>query len=268
MEKDYNKIAHYWKSTYSSKVKQSQKFDIPRHFKKMAGLMAPGKSYFYIANFHTLELELISDSVKDFTGHQPEEVDLTMLLSLALPEEIESLQNKEKLIKTFMIDFLCKSEMLDYKVMYTYKLKDYKGEKRVMLHQASILSMTPDNNFVHVFSIHTDISHLARCSTEDVSFINVNGGKDYLNVCSRKGTFDPDKLIAEPDIKNKLSEREIEIVRKMSHGLSSEEIAKDLCISPFTVRTHRKNILKKTHSKNSSQLIANCIATGIVSPAL
>ena len=52
-----------------------------------------------------------------------------------------------------------------------------------------------------------------------------------------------------------LSKREIEILRWISEGLNSEEIASKLYISVHTVKTHRKNMLKRTNSLNSADLI-------------
>ena len=52
-----------------------------------------------------------------------------------------------------------------------------------------------------------------------------------------------------------LSKREIEILKWISEGLSSEAIASKLYISVHTVRTHRKNMLKRTNSTNSADLI-------------
>lgn len=52
-----------------------------------------------------------------------------------------------------------------------------------------------------------------------------------------------------------LTEREIEIVRLIVKEFSSAEIAEKLFISPRTVETHRKNILRKTGVKNIVGLI-------------
>ena len=52
-----------------------------------------------------------------------------------------------------------------------------------------------------------------------------------------------------------LSEREIEIVKLVSTGYSSVEIAKTLIISLHTVNSHRKNILKKLGLKSPTELI-------------
>jgi DNA-binding NarL/FixJ family response regulator len=52
-----------------------------------------------------------------------------------------------------------------------------------------------------------------------------------------------------------LSERELEIIRLLSEGLTSQEIADRLFISMRTVETHRKNILDKLELRNVAGLI-------------
>jgi len=56
-------------------------------------------------------------------------------------------------------------------------------------------------------------------------------------------------------IQFKLSEREIEVIKLLADGLTSQQIAEKLFVSDHTIRTHRKNILKKTNLLNTSQLI-------------
>ena len=55
--------------------------------------------------------------------------------------------------------------------------------------------------------------------------------------------------------KEKLSEREREIVTLLAHGESNKEIAEKLHISFHTVRTHRKNIFKKLGCSNIIELL-------------
>ncbi|AVR44612.1 hypothetical protein C7S20_04660 [Christiangramia fulva] len=70
------------------------------------------------------------------------------------------------------------------------------GEEKIMLHQATALSLNEEGQFVHVLSIHSDISHLTPRSTNDISFINIKGGLSFYNVPTETGNFHPKHLKA------------------------------------------------------------------------
>ena len=53
----------------------------------------------------------------------------------------------------------------------------------------------------------------------------------------------------------KFSDREIEVLEQICKGLSNQEIADRLFISPRTVERHRANLFMKTGSKNSVNLV-------------
>ena len=57
------------------------------------------------------------------------------------------------------------------------------------------------------------------------------------------------------DSDNGVSKREREIIRCISQGLTTAQIAEKLFISPHTVKTHRKNINAKLDIHNTAQLI-------------
>ncbi|WP_026934244.1 LuxR C-terminal-related transcriptional regulator [Christiangramia echinicola] len=264
MATHFDKIIDYWQSNYSKTIPESKKFEVPEHFKRMANLMAPGKSFYYIANFQTLELELVSESVEEFIGEKASFANMDKLLALALPSEIEKIHRKEQVIQSFFIDYLRPKEMLDYKITYTYKNKAHDGKVRVMLHQATVLTLNESGQFIHVFSIHSDISHLSVKSTEDVSFLNINGGPSYYNVETSSGKFNPKKLQESKKLKELLTLREIEVVRELALGKSVKEIAISLNLSSHTVKTHKKNILGKVECNNSTHLVTICLAEGLI----
>ena len=62
---------------------------------------------------------------------------------------------------------------------------------------------------------------------------------------------------------NKLTSREIEIIRFLREGLSSKEIANKLAVTTKTVEVHRHNILKKLEVKNSIAAIEIANASGL-----
>jgi DNA-binding CsgD family transcriptional regulator len=269
MSKDFREIAEYWKKEYSNKITEKKSFKTSEQFRQLAAFFAPGKSYYYIVNFHDLNLELVSDSVIEFIGIDSKSVKMQDLLGVALPEEIEGIKKKESVINDFFLNFLDTEDILYYKVIYSYRMRDAKGKIKTILHQATPLSVAENGFFQHVFSVHTDISHLKVSSTRDVSFVNLKSGTSYYNINTEKEKFDPAYTeFKENCLNDMLSDREKEIIKELANGLSAKDIASRLFISPHTVKTHRKNILSKTGCNNTAQLIAKCLTSGVISPGM
>jgi DNA-binding NarL/FixJ family response regulator len=58
-----------------------------------------------------------------------------------------------------------------------------------------------------------------------------------------------------PSRVKQLTMREIDVLKLVRSGKSSQEIANELYVSPKTVEVHRHNILKKLNVKNTIELI-------------
>ena len=56
-----------------------------------------------------------------------------------------------------------------------------------------------------------------------------------------------------------LSERETEVLKKLSEGMNYKTIAKDLFLSPHTIKTHIKNIYSKLHVSTRAEAIFKAI---------
>jgi DNA-binding CsgD family transcriptional regulator len=56
----------------------------------------------------------------------------------------------------------------------------------------------------------------------------------------------------------RLSDRELEIVKKIAAGHRTPDIAEMLGISPHTVRAHRKNIMRKMKVHNCTSVVSIC----------
>lgn len=63
---------------------------------------------------------------------------------------------------------------------------------------------------------------------------------------------------------NALSEREKEVLGHMITGLTNSEVAGKMFLSRRTIETHRKNLLIKTGTRNTAELVAKCFRTGII----
>lgn len=95
-----------------------------------------------------------------------------------------------------------------------------------------------------------------------------NGGKYFASEVSqlmvssyvtKAGDF------AKPKKKsNSLTNREVEIIRLLSDGLSNQKIADMLGISHRTVDTHRTNIMQKVKVKNVAELVKYAIVNKLI----
>lgn len=62
----------------------------------------------------------------------------------------------------------------------------------------------------------------------------------------------------------KLTTRESEILQQIAEGKSSQQIADTLHLSPHTVQTHRKSIIRKLHIKSPTQFVIYAMDLGLL----
>ena len=80
--------------------------------------------------------------------------------------------------------------------------------------------------------------------------------RDYLERASR----------GEDTPEDPLTPRELEVVKLIAEGLTSEEIGEQLFISKKTVDRHRENVLEKLGMRNRVELTRYAIRRGLVTP--
>ena len=64
--------------------------------------------------------------------------------------------------------------------------------------------------------------------------------------------------------KSKLSQREIEVLKLICKGFSSSEISQKLSLSQRTIESHRTNLIVKTESRNTPDMVMFAIRNGII----
>jgi DNA-binding NarL/FixJ family response regulator len=69
-----------------------------------------------------------------------------------------------------------------------------------------------------------------------------------------------------PSQLSELTEREHEILRLVAGGLSNDEIARRLVVSPLTATIHVSRILGKLGCRDRAQLVTLAYETGLVTP--
>jgi len=95
----------------------------------------------------------------------------------------------------------------------------------------------------------------------------VKGGRCYMSPAvthhAMGAIADPEGAASSP--LSQLSNRELEVLRRIADGLGSKEIAAELGVSPRTVETHRANLMRKLGVSKASRLVRIAIREGLVS---
>ncbi|GIZ07344.1 LuxR C-terminal-related transcriptional regulator [Flavobacterium sp. UMI-01] len=217
-------------------------------------IISTGLFYFYIIDFYDMSLENVSPAIREIHGFDPETVTFDAILDAIHPDDLEFVTKAEAFIIDFFYKKIGSEKLLRYKINYSFRFRLENGSYALFNHQSLMLSMDDNGGLGKSLNIHTRIDHLSNRNTHTVSLIGLDGEPSYMNL----------SIDNENQVTNTFSEREINIIKLISEGLNNEEIAEKLCISVMTVKTHRKNILAKSDSKNTAELVKNCILQGIV----
>ena len=217
-------------------------------------IISTGPFYFYVIDFFDMSLSHISPAIAEIHGFDPVTVSFNDILGAIHPEDFDFVTKAEALSTDFFYNKVGYEKILNYKTSYSFRFRLKNGEYALFNHQSLMLSLDDNGGLGKSLNIYTRIDHLSNLNTNKISFIGLNGESSFMNLS-------PDE--ENQDIKE-FSKREIDIIKLISDGLSNAEIAEKLFISVLTVKKHHNNILAKSDSRNTAQLIKNCILQGII----
>lgn len=217
-------------------------------------IISTGPFSFFIIDFFDMSLSNISPSLYEMHGFDPKTISFNDVLEAIHPEDIDFVVKAEAFLTHFFLEKMGREKLLSYKISYCYRGRLENGKYALFNHQALMLSMDDNGGYGKSLNINTRIDHLSHSNTYKISLIGLNGEPSFMNL----------SLDADSQNLKEFSKREIDIIKLIGNGLNNVEIADKLFISVLTVKKHRNNILTKSDSKNTAQLIKNCVIQGLI----
>ncbi|MBA3702137.1 MAG: response regulator transcription factor, partial [Rubrobacteraceae bacterium] len=77
-------------------------------------------------------------------------------------------------------------------------------------------------------------------------------------------TFEGGRPAGDTHLAPPLTERELEVIKALAHGMSDRQIANSLGISEKTVRNHTSNIYRKLHIFDRTQAVIYAVREGVI----
>lgn len=257
MNKDIKVLHDVWSKSSDKISTRNVKHDKNEFDRLTTSIFSPGAYYFFVVDFFDRSIKQVSSSILPLSGLNPETVTFDDIIKTIHPDDLLFVSKAEEMAINHFYNVIGKEKILKYKVCYNFRCKTHDGSYQIFNHQAIVISVDEEGRFGKSLNIHTNINHITTVNNYKVHLIGLQDATDIiqLNINDENEST---------NIPAYFSKRESEIINLMSLGLTSTEIAKKLFISVHTVKNHRRNLLKKSGSKSSAELIAKCIIEGLL----
>jgi DNA-binding CsgD family transcriptional regulator len=213
-----------------------------------------------IYNHLTLGYNYISPNIEQIVGHTSVDFKkggLKFAMSLVHPEDSKTYNSQIiPIMFKYLGIFMLKQQVKDLKFTFSFRLKNKNGEFAWMMHQMSILK----SSFI-------GFPTLSQVSISEVSSIKKDDTLDFA-VHKRASNSGYEllykKICSSTDTPISFSGRELTVLKLLSQGKTSNEIAEDLNISFHTVNNHRKKMIERNKGKNTTELVQMAHLNGLL----
>lgn len=209
----------------------------------------------FVLNHSTFEFLYVSENIQDLVGFPAETYKrrgVEFSYSRLHPEDVKILQTVVFPDYYRCMDSLPAENKIKMKSTYTCRFLNAHGNYIQCLQQNIPLTIENDKVILGLI-VWMDITAFKK--DHGVTYKNVLiEGSDKVTVLS-EGKCGKSKV---------LTDGEIRILRLTADGLSEKQIADRLCLSIHTVKSHRKNMVRKAGVKNSAELVKYGIANLLI----
>jgi len=214
-------------------------------------IMKKNDQFFYIGDLVLFKILYTSKRSLDMMGIEPSVLSGINYFQSLHPDEI----NRHNLGRTMLLKLAHElySEEKGYKLLSSnYRMKNAEGKYSNFLMQFYIYYSTIPYKSVFTFKVQTNIDWFKQ---------HKHGYHYYLGEDLSNFRYPDRELLMKGPV---FSRREFDIISLLEKGHSGEQIAEKLFLSPNTVNTHRRNILRKSGKANMTELIHDLKEQGLI----
>jgi len=209
---------------------------------ELEGVMERSNQFFFVGDVIQIKILYTSKRNTQIIGIEPQSITPYHFFAATHPDDIHRHSlGRTQLFKMAQELFIAKKGSALVSSNYRILCSDEKY--KCLLFQCYLFYSETPVKTVYAIQVHTDVDW---CKNLKKQF-HYYAGTD-LSLFKY-----PDEELMQ--MGNIYTKREFEIIKLIGLGLNSEQIAKKLFVSHFTVNAHRANILKKSNKTCMSELI-------------
>jgi DNA-binding CsgD family transcriptional regulator len=242
-------IMHYWEKL---KPEQNVHARIQENWKRKAGIIdtiyTESNMVTFLWNVYTHRYIYVSDKLRQASGLDPalylDDNGFEFSLSRIHPQHLDAIGAFSRLCTKY----LASNNGLDPKiarVCLNFLYKNGRGEYVQLIQRMSVLETDKNLKPLLIACYVLHIGHIKKADSVGC-VISVPGQVNIFEYNQH------DKCVELPIT---FSDKEKNLLHLLSLGLSTKKIAQQLHISPLTVNTHRRNLIKKTACRDTTAAV-------------
>lgn len=241
------------KKIYKEIFKSYGDLSIEKHIKKIIELdtyLPYSSTFFCVTNTQDLTFEYVSKSMFSCVGIEKSEFKkggMKYFWSRIHPDDIELWLKALNELMSFTMSEISSEDKKDMTYTWNFRFKKANNEYVNIIQNTTPLEFDADDKPIIGLAHYTVLDskiNMPICASAKLLNKNNEYETMYFNNFSQKL------------LENNTSNREKDVIRLLVLGHTSKEISKKLFISPNTVDTHRRNILKKLNISSTGELVA------------
>ena len=226
----------------------------------------PRRWHEYVYNLKVMQIKVLLADNQPLTSAGLRHM-LREKSDLSIVDQATSGDNLQTLIEEHRPDLL----IADYNLPGYISKEDLAAVKNYSPH-TNVLVVSSDNDKERILKVlQSGVSgYLTKqCSQKEILtavYSVAKGEKFYCHtildiIMEKHFSPEPTEIVT-----NTLTAREIEVLKLLASGYSTKKLADQLHLSPHTVHTHRKSIIKKLKIKSPTEYVIHAMELGLIKP--
>jgi DNA-binding CsgD family transcriptional regulator len=249
------------KAWYASEIADTQDIqNLLQQFRSFGGFIHHTLPVFYVLDYTAQQYLMMTNEMQSIAGYHPSEFIESRLEKLIEVYHKDDFKIFNQQVFTYNTAFLKQTPQEDhhqYIFSYNFRLARHDKKFAHVLQRNSFITSKETGLPLYSFGMIIDITEF-KTDTVMVHTIAKGMGEEGNKQLVRTNYFYPNFE------ETLLTRREKLVLQYLSEGQSSKQVADKLFLSEYTVVNHKQNMLRKTNTKNVTELVVFAIRNRLI----